>query len=175
MTVIKYSNLKSLNLLHQGKVRDIYDLNNDSILIVTSDRLSAFDVIMNEPIPSKGEVLTKISNFWFKKLQNIVPNHLLNLDPLDFVTKDEEKIIINRSVVVKKLKPIPIEAIVRGYIIGSGWNEYQKNQSICNISLPKKLRLGEQLPEPMFTPSNKADIGNRDENISIDDLSLIHI
>ena len=168
MTILQ-TNLKSLSLLHQGKVRDIYNINDEKMLIVTTDRLSAFDVIMKEPIPLKGEVLNKMANFWFKKIDKIIPNHLTHEDPLNFVHKEDFTKVKNRSIVVKKLKPIPIEAIVRGYIIGSGWKEYQINQSICGIDLPQKLKLAERLPEPIFTPSNKANVGSHDENISFKD------
>ena len=162
-----YSQLNSLKLLHKGKVRDIYDIDENSMLIVTTDRISAFDVIMNEHIPLKGQILNDISKFWFNKLEKIVPNHILKRDPLDFVDSSEKGQIKNRSVVVKKLKPIPIEAIVRGYLIGSAWKEYKDKQSICNINLPQGLQLSEKLPEPIFTPSSKADLGEHDENISL--------
>jgi phosphoribosylaminoimidazole-succinocarboxamide synthase len=164
-----HSNLESLELLNQGKVRDIYNINDEKMLIVTTDRLSAFDVIMKEPIPLKGEVLNKMANFWFKKIDKIIPNHLTHEDPLNFVHKEDFSKVKNRSIVVKKLKPIPIEAIVRGYIIGSGWKEYQIKQSICGIELPQDLKLAEQLSEPIFTPSNKAKVGSHDENISFKD------
>ena len=162
-----YSQLNSLKLLHKGKVRDIYDIDENSMLIVTTDRISAFDVIMSEPIPLKGQILNDISKFWFNKLKKIVPNHILKIDPLDFVDSSEKDQIKNRSVVVKKLKPIPIEAIVRGYLIGSAWKEYKDKQSICNINLPQGLQLSEKLPEPIFTPSSKAGLGEHDENISL--------
>jgi phosphoribosylaminoimidazole-succinocarboxamide synthase len=162
-----YSQLNSLKLLHKGKVRDIYDIDENSMLMVTTDRISAFDVIMNEPIPLKGQILNDISKFWFNKLEKIVPNHILKKDPLDFVDSSEKDQIKNRSVVVKKLKPIPIEAIVRGYLIGSAWKEYKDQQSICSINLPQGLQLSEKLPEPIFTPSSKADLGEHDENISL--------
>jgi phosphoribosylaminoimidazole-succinocarboxamide synthase len=167
MSILTQTQLSSLPLLHQGKVRDIYDINEDRMLIVTTDRLSAFDVIMNEPIPFKGEILTKMANFWFSKLEAIVPNHLTNDDPVKVVSSEEFEQIKNRSVVVKKLKPIPIEAIVRGYIVGSGWKEYQSQQSICGIHLPLGLQLADQLAKPIFTPSNKANVGSHDENISL--------
>ena len=167
MTTLTQTSLSSLNLLNRGKVRDIYDVDDENILIVTTDRLSAFDIIMNEPIPFKGEVLTKMANFWFEKFSSLVPNHLTHKNPLDFVSKNESVQIINRSIVAKKLKPIPIEVIVRGYIIGSGWKEYELSNSICGIGLPKGLKLAEELPSPIFTPSSKAEIGNQDENISL--------
>ena len=167
MTTLTQTSLSSLKLLNQGKVRDIYDVDDENILIVTTDRLSAFDIIMNEPIPFKGEVLTKMANFWFEKFSSLVPNHLTHKNPLDFVSKNELPQIINRSIVAKKLKPIPIEVIVRGYLIGSGWKEYELSNSICDIALPTGLKLAEELPDPIFTPSSKAEIGNQDENISL--------
>ena len=167
MTTLTQTSLSSLKLLNRGKVRDIYDVDDENILIVTTDRLSAFDIIMNEPIPFKGEVLTKMANFWFEKFSSLVPNHLTHKNPLDFVSKNESVQIINRSIVAKKLKPIPIEVIVRGYIIGSGWKEYELSNSICGIGLPTGLKLAEELPSPIFTPSSKAEIGNQDENISL--------
>ena len=168
MTTLTQTSLSSLKLLNQGKVRDIYDIDDENMMIVTTDRLSAFDVIMNEPIPFKGEVLTKMANFWFEKFRDLVPNHLTDKNPLDFVNQNEVDQIINRSIIVKKLKPIPIEVIVRGYIIGSGWKEYELDKSICGISLPMGLKLAQELPRPIFTPSSKAEIGSVDENISIE-------
>ena len=159
--------VQSLPLLHQGKVRDIYDINPEKMLIVTTDRISAFDVIMDETIPYKGQVLNQMAKFWFEKIEDIVPNHLTHEKVSDFVTEDEALRIENRAVVVKKLTPIPIEAIVRGYLVGSGWKEYQKDQSICDIKLPSGLKLASQLPETIFTPSNKAAVGAHDENISM--------
>ena len=159
--------VQSLPLLHQGKVRDIYDINPEKMLIVTTDRISAFDVIMDETISYKGQVLNKMSKFWFEKIENILPNHLTHEKVSHFVTEDEALRIENRAVVVKKLTPIPIEAIVRGYLVGSGWKEYQKDQSICDIKLPSGLKLASQLPETIFTPSNKAAVGAHDENISM--------
>ena len=167
MNGLIHSQLKSLELLNQGKVRDIYNINDDKMLIVTTDRISAFDVIMKQAIPLKGQVLTQMANFWFKKIDKIVPNHLTYEDPLNFVHKEDSNKVKNRAIVVRKLKPIPVEAIVRGYLIGSGWKDYQMNQSVCGINLPQGLKLAEQLLEPIFTPSNKAKIGDKDENISI--------
>ena len=167
MNGLIHSQLKSLELLNQGKVRDIYNINDDKMLIVTTDRISAFDVIMKQAIPLKGQVLTQMANFWFKKIDKIVPNHLTHEDPLNFVHKEDSNKVKNRAIVVRKLKPIPVEAIVRGYLIGSGWKDYQMNQSVCGINLPQGLKLAEQLLEPIFTPSNKAKIGDKDENISI--------
>ena len=159
--------VQSLPLLHQGKVRDIYDINTEKMLIVTTDRISAFDVIMDETIPYKGQVLNQMAKFWFEKIEDIVPNHLTHEKVSHFVTEDEALRIENRAVVVKKLTPIPIEAIVRGYLVGSGWKEYQKDQSICDIKLPSGLKLASQLPKTIFTPSNKAAVGAHDENISM--------
>ena len=159
--------VQSLPLLHQGKVRDIYDINPEKMLIVTTDRISAFDVIMDETIPYKGQVLNQMAKFWFEKIEDIVPNHLTHEKISHFVTENEALRIENRAVVVKKLTPIPIEAIVRGYLVGSGWKEYQKDQSICDIKLPSGLKLANQLPETIFTPSNKAAVGAHDENISM--------
>lgn len=166
MTLLQ-TNLKSLPLLHQGKVRDIYDIDDERMLIVTTDRLSAFDVIMTEPIPNKGKVLTQMANFWFKKLDNIVPNHLLSDDPKNYVSEREAQKIQGRSIVVKKLKPVLIEAIVRGYLVGSSWKEYQHKGMVCGIKLPENLQQASKLETPIFTPSSKAKVGGRDENISL--------
>lgn len=166
MTLLK-SSLESLPLIHQGKVRDIYDIDQRKMLIVTTDRLSAFDVIMGEPIPYKGEVLTQMANFWFDYFKDI-PNHLTHENPEDYVLPDEIRQVKGRAIVVKKLIPIPIEAIVRGYIIGSGWKEYQLSQTICGIGLPEGLKQADRLPQVLFTPSNKAEQGQHDENITLD-------
>ena len=166
MALLK-SSLESLPLIHQGKVRDIYDIDQSKMLIVTTDRLSAFDVIMGEPIPYKGEVLTRMANFWFDYFKDI-PNHLTHENPEDYVLPDEIRQIKGRAIVVKKLIPIPIEAIVRGYIIGSGWKEYQLSQTICGIGLPEGLKQADRLPQVLFTPSNKAKQGQHDENITLD-------
>lgn len=160
------SDLKSLTLLHRGKVRDIYEVDAKRLLIVTTDRLSAFDVVMKEPIPGKGEVLTAISRFWFAKLRHIVPNHLTEDAPESVVAADEVGQVKNRALVVCRLTPLPIEAIVRGYLVGSAWKEYQATGSVCGIPLPAGLRLADRLPEPLFTPSTKAPQGSHDENIS---------
>jgi len=162
------SNIKSLKLLHRGKVRDIYDVDAQRLLIVTTDRLSAFDVIMNEAIPRKGEVLTTVSNFWFEKLKSILPNQLTGDAPESVVAPDEVDQVRGRAIVVKKLKALPIEAIVRGYLVGSGWKEYQRDGSVCGIPLPAGLREADKLPQPLFTPSTKAAIGQHDENISFE-------
>jgi phosphoribosylaminoimidazole-succinocarboxamide synthase len=159
------TNIRSLPRLGQGKVRDIYAVGADKMLIVASDRLSAFDVVLPDPIPDKGRVLNEMANFWFARLGHIVPNQLTGIDPETVVTPEERSQVHGRSVVVKKLKPLPIEAVVRGYVIGSGWRDYQKTGRICGIDLPKGLRQAEKLPEPIFTPATKAASGH-DENIS---------
>jgi phosphoribosylaminoimidazole-succinocarboxamide synthase len=166
MNSLYQSNIKSLPLLGRGKVRDNYAVGDDKILIVTSDRLSAFDVVMNEPIPAKGRVLNQMSNFWFDKLGSIVPNHLTGIAPESVVQPAEVDQVKGRAVVAKRLKPILVEAVVRGYIIGSGWKDYQATGTICGIALPKGLRQADKLAEPIFTPAAKADIGEHDENIS---------
>jgi phosphoribosylaminoimidazole-succinocarboxamide synthase len=154
-------------LLHRGKVRDLYEVDAQHLLIVQTDRLSAFDVILPDPIPGKGKVLTTVSNFWFHKLQHIIPNHLSGIDPESVVKGAEEQAQVRgRSFVTKKLKPLPIEAIVRGYLVGSGWKDYQRTSAVCGIALPAGLREAEKLPEPLFTPSTKAAVGDHDENIS---------
>jgi phosphoribosylaminoimidazole-succinocarboxamide synthase len=160
------SNISSLPLLGRGKVRDIYAVNDELLLIVTSDRLSAFDVILPDPIPGKGEVLTSVANFWFGKLSHIVPNQLTGIEPEAVVkTEDERAQVRGRSLVVKRLKPLPIEAVVRGYLIGSGWKDYQQTGAVCGIQLPAGLKLAEQLPQAIFTPATKAELGEHDENI----------
>ena len=160
------SDIKSLTLLNRGKVRDIYDIDDELMLIVTTDRLSAFDVVLPTPIEGKGEVLTSVSNFWFDRLRHILPNHLTGIAAEAVVAPEERKQVKGRSIVVKKLKPLPIEAIVRGYLVGSGWKEYQKTGSVCGIPLPAGLREADRLPQPIFTPSTKAEVGAHDENIS---------
>jgi len=161
------SSLTSLKLLARGKVRDIYDVNNQHMLIVTTDRISAFDVILPEPIPGKGRVLTSVSNFWFRKMQHIIANHLSDLTLEQILTDEAERAQVEgRAIIVKKLKPLPVEAIVRGYLIGSGWKDYQQTGSVCGIQLPKDLQQAQQLPEAIYTPSTKAKIGDHDENIS---------
>ncbi len=167
MIALHQTDIKSLPFLNQGKVRDIYAVDEEHMLIVTTDRLSAFDVILPDAIPSKGIILTSISNFWFDKMQHIITNHLTE-KTLDDVLPDpkERKMIEGRGIVVRKLKPLPIEAIVRGYLIGSGWNDYQRSGTLCGISLPEKLQQAQKLPQAIFTPSTKADVGGHDENIS---------
>ncbi|HZV54178.1 MAG TPA: phosphoribosylaminoimidazolesuccinocarboxamide synthase [Rhodocyclaceae bacterium] len=159
------ASIKSLPLLGRGKVRDNYAVGDDKMLIVTSDRLSAFDVILPDPIPGKGEVLTAVANFWFQKLGNIIPNQLTGIDPETVVAADERDQVRGRAIVVKRLRPLPIEAVVRGYLIGSGWKDYQATGKVCGIPLPVGLKMAQQLPEPLFTPSTKAEIGTHDENI----------
>ena len=162
------SNLKSLPRIGRGKVRDLYAVDGDKMLILVSDRLSAFDVVLSDPIPDKGRVLTEMANFWFTKLAHIVPNHLTGIDPERMVRSDEEKSQVRgRSMVVKKLEPLPVEAVVRGYLIGSGWKDYQKTGAVCGIRLPAGLKQAEKLPEPIFTPATKAAEGH-DENISFE-------
>ena len=165
------TNLSSLTLLGRGKVRDIYDLGNDLLLIVATDRLSAFDVVFTQVIPGKGEILTKLSNFWFTKMSDIVPNHLTHLRVADYLNvKSEYEELKDRSVVVKKLTPLPFEAVVRGYVAGSGWDDYSRTGSICGITPPGNLRMAERLKSPIFTPSTKANIGEHDENISFQEV-----
>jgi phosphoribosylaminoimidazole-succinocarboxamide synthase len=159
------SRIRSLPRIGQGKVRDIYAVGADKMLIVTSDRLSAFDVVLPDPIPDKGRVLNEMANFWFERLGHIVPNQLTGIDPESVVADEERPQVRGRAVVVHKLKPLPIEAVVRGYIIGSGWKDYQKTGAICGIELPKGLQQAQKLPEPIFTPATKAESGH-DENIS---------
>jgi phosphoribosylaminoimidazole-succinocarboxamide synthase len=163
------STIKSLPLRHRGKVRDIYDIDDGHMLIVTTDRLSAFDVIMDDPIPGKGALLTAMSDFWFRRTRAIIPNQLADLT-LEQVLKDpaERAQVAGRAIVVKKLKALPVEAIVRGYLVGSGWKEYQQHGTVCGIRLPAGLRLADKLLEPIFTPSTKAAVGSHDENIDFD-------
>ena len=164
--VLFQSDIKSLKLLNRGKVRDIYAVGDQHLLIVTTDRLSAFDVVLPTPIPGKGKLLTAISSFWFERLKDIIPNQLTGITPESVVAENERDQVAGRAIVVKKLKPLPIEAIVRGYLVGSGWKEYRKSSSVCGISLPEGLREADKLPNPLFTPSTKAEAGAHDENIS---------
>jgi phosphoribosylaminoimidazole-succinocarboxamide synthase len=166
MTPLHTSALTSLPLLARGKVRDNYAVGTDRILMVASDRLSAFDVIMGEPIPGKGEILTRMALFWFGKLGHLCPNHLTGEVPEDVVAPSERPQVAGRSMLVKRLKPIPVEAVVRGYLAGSGWKEYQASQTICGVKLPSGLRNSGKLPQPIFTPAAKAAAGEHDENIS---------
>lgn len=173
-TPLLQTNIPSLQRLHQGKVRDIYAVDDKTMLLVSSDRLSAFDVILPTAIENKGAMLTQMANFWFEKLKHVVPNHLTGVDPDSVVTDPAEKAQLgSRAVVVKKLTPLPIEAIVRGYIIGSGWKEYQAKGTVCEIPLPAGLRIADKLAEPLFTPSSKADVGGHDENISVAEVEQI--
>ena len=160
------THIKSLPLLHKGKVRDIYDIDQRHMLIVTTDRISAFDVVMPTPIPGKGTVLNQVTRFWMEKLQHIVPNHLSSM-PLEQVLPDatERAEVANHATIVRKLKALPVEAIVRGYLIGSGWKDYQRTGSVCGIELPPGLRLADRLPEVIYTPSTKASVGTHDENV----------
>jgi len=167
------SHIASLPLVHKGKVRDIYAVGDDKLLIVTTDRLSAFDVVMPTPIAGKGEVLTKVSAFWFDKLKAIVPSQALDIAPESVVAENERDQVAGRAIVVKKLKALPVEAIVRGYLVGSGWKEYQASQSVCGIKLPAGLKLADRLPEPIFTPSTKAAVGAHDENIAFDAMAQL--
>lgn len=163
------SELPHLELLNRGKVRDIYAVDDEHMLIVTSDRLSAFDVILPQAIPGKGEVLTRVANFWFERTKDLIPNHLSDL-PLEQVVPDAQQraALGDRALVVDRLRPLPVEAIVRGYIIGSGWKDYQKTGAICGIELPEGLQMADQLPEAIYTPSTKADVGGHDENIDFE-------
>ena len=173
MTELLNSSITSLPLLARGKVRDNYAVGDDRILMVASDRLSAFDVIMGEPIPGKGALLTEMALFWFAHLQGIVPNHLTGDDPTSVVAPAEREQVRGRSMLVKRLKPLPVEAVVRGYLAGSGWQEYQQSQSVCGVKLPAGLKNASRLPEPIFTPATKAEMGDHDENISFDRMQQI--
>ena len=165
------STLHSLPLLARGKVRDNYAVGNDRLLMVASDRLSAFDVIMGEPIPGKGALLTRMALFWFERLAHVVPNHLTGEDPLSVVAADEVAQVRDRAMLVKRLRPLPVEAVVRGYLAGSGWKEYQASQSVCGVPLPPGLSNASRLPEPIFTPATKAEMGEHDENISFEQMA----
>ncbi|HNR92309.1 MAG TPA: phosphoribosylaminoimidazolesuccinocarboxamide synthase [Dokdonella sp.] len=168
-TTLSASALPGLDLVHRGKVRDVYALDADTLLIVATDRLSAFDVVLPDPIPGKGEMLTQISNFWFAQTAGIQPNHLTGRDVASVLPSGvDTDLYAHRSVVAKRLKPVPVEAIARGYLIGSGWKDYQATGALCGIALPAGLRQAERLPEPIFTPSTKAAVGEHDENVSFD-------
>ena len=170
MSALHESNLTSLKFLHRGKVRDIYEVDDQHLLIVQTDRLSAFDVILPSPVPGKGEVLTALSNFWFARLGHVIPNHLSGLAPEDVVKTDGDRAQVKgRAFVVKRLKPLPIEAIVRGYLAGSGWKDYRTTGSVCGIPLPAGLQEAQKLPQALFTPSTKAAVGEHDENISFEE------
>jgi phosphoribosylaminoimidazole-succinocarboxamide synthase len=163
----------SLKNIYSGKVRDLYEINDTTMLMVASDRLSAFDVILDDPIPGKGELLTQISNFWFQKLSHIMPNHFTGQTVYDVLPENEARVLEKRAVVAKKLEPVKVEAIVRGYLAGSGWKEYQKTGKVCGIDLPVGLQEAQQLPEIIFTPSTKAEVGDHDINISFDECAKI--
>lgn len=167
------TNLTSLKFLHRGKVRDLYAVGDDKLLVIQTDRLSAFDVILPTPIPGKGRVLTELSNFWFKKLGHVIPNHLTGIAPESVVSEADRAQVAGRSMVVKKLKPLLVEAVVRGYIIGSGWSDYKKTGTVCGIKLPEGLHQAQKLPQVLFTPSSKAPAGQHDENITYSDVENI--
>jgi phosphoribosylaminoimidazole-succinocarboxamide synthase len=165
------ADISCLKLLHSGKVRDMYEIDDKHLLIVTTDRLSAFDVILPTPVPGKGEILNQVSDFWFNKMAHLIPNQISDMTLEDAIPNaDERERVRSRALVVKRLKPLPIEAIVRGYLIGSGWKEYQKQGSVCGINLPQGLRLANKLPQAIFTPSTKADVGEHDENINFEQM-----
>ena len=167
------SRLHSLPLLARGKVRDNYAVGSDRLLMIASDRLSAFDVVMGEPIPGKGQLLTEMALFWFERLGGIVPNHLTGEAPESVVAADERAQVVGRSMLVKRLKPLPVEAVVRGYLAGSGWKEYQRSRSVCGVALPAGLVNAAKLPQPIFTPATKAEMGDHDENISFERMAEI--
>jgi len=167
------SRLHSLPLLARGKVRDNYAVGTDRLLMIASDRLSAFDVVMSEPIPGKGQLLTEMALFWFERLKDIVPNHLTGEAPESVVATDERAQVIGRSMLVKRLTPLPVEAVVRGYLAGSGWKEYQHSRSVCGVALPEGLVNAAKLPQPIFTPATKAEMGDHDENISFERMAEI--
>src|SRR5438552_1074866 len=162
------TSIKSLPLVGRGKVRDIYAVGDDKLLIVTTDRLSAYDVVLPTPIPEKGRVLNALANFWFARLASIIPNHLTGIDPESVVAPGERDEVRGRSTVVRRMQPLPIEAVVRGYLEGSGWKEYQQSRSVCGVPLPAGLQRASRLPQPIFTPATKAEAGHHDENISFE-------
>ena len=162
------SSIKSLTLLARGKVRDMYAVGDDKLLIVASDRISAFDVILDDPIPGKGQVLKELTDFWLEKLAHILPNHSTGVKPEEVVTAEERDQVVGRAVVVKRLKPIMVEAVARGYLIGSGWKDYQQSGAVCGIALPAGLKQAGKLPQPIFTPAAKAEVGLHDENVDFD-------
>lgn len=168
MQALHQSSIQSLPLLARGKVRDMYAVGDDKLLIVASDRISAFDVILDDPIPGKGAVLTELTEFWLGKLSHIVPNHSTGVDPADVVAPAERDQVAGRAVVVKRLQPVLVEAVVRGYLIGSGWKDYQATGAVCGVQLPAGLKLAGKLPEPIFTPAAKAEVGEHDENVSFE-------
>jgi len=168
MNPVYETSIRSLPLVARGKVRDIYAVGEDKLLIVTTDRLSAYDVILPTPVPEKGRVLTELANFWFARLASIVPNHLTGIDPESVVAPEERDQVRGRSIVVKKMTTLPIEAVVRGYLEGSAWKEYQETRKICGIELPPGLKRASKLPQPIFTPATKAEAGQHDENITFE-------
>jgi len=168
MPALYTTSIKSLPLLSKGKVRDVYALGDDKLLMITTDRLSAFDVVMGQPIPEKGIVLNQMANFWFERLADVIPNHLTGIDPRSVVPADEVNQVQDRAVVAKRLKPILVEAVVRGYLAGSAWKDYKETGQVCGIALPDGLENAQKLPEPIFTPAAKAEMGEHDENISFD-------
>lgn len=168
MSEIVTTSIKSLPLVYRGKVRDSYAVGDDKLLIIATDRISAFDVVLGDPIPKKGKILTALTDFWFKQLDGIVPNHLTGIDPATVVAPDEVDQVKGRAVVAKRLKPILVECVARGYLAGSGWKEYQENGTVCGIKLPAGLRQSEKLPEPIFTPAAKAEAGHHDENVTFE-------
>jgi phosphoribosylaminoimidazole-succinocarboxamide synthase len=168
MPALYTTSIQSLPLLSKGKVRDVYALGDDKLLMITTDRLSAFDVVMGQPIPEKGIVLNQMANFWFEKLADVIPNHLTGIDPRSVVPANEVDQVQDRAVVAKRLKPILVEAVVRGYLAGSGWKGYKESGKVCGIALPEGLENAQKLPEPIFTPAAKAEMGDHDENISFD-------
>ena len=168
MPALYSTSIQSLPLLSKGKVRDVYAVGDDKLLMITTDRLSAFDVVMGQPIPEKGVVLNQMANFWFDKLASVIPNHLTGIDPESVVSADELEQVRGRAVVAKRLKPILVEAVVRGYLAGSGWKDYQETGKLCGITLPEGLENAQKLPEPIFTPAAKAELGEHDENISFE-------
>ena len=173
MKPVLETSIASLPLLGRGKVRDIYAVGDDKLLIVTTDRLSAYDVILPTPVPEKGRVLTELANFWFRRLAAIVPNHLTGIDPETVVAPGEREQVRGRSMVVKRMQPLPVEAVVRGYLEGSGWKEYRESGQVCGIALPAGLKRASKLPQPIFTPATKAEAGHHDENISFEQMAGI--
>ncbi len=173
MSGVLETTIKSLPFLHRGKVRDIYAVGDDKLLVIQTDRLSAFDVILDDPIPGKGKILTAMSNFWFRKFADLMPNHETGIDPVSVVAPEEREQVEGRAIVVKKFTPLGIECIVRGYLIGSGWKDYQKTGAVCGITLPVGLKEAQKLPQVLFTPSTKAPAGAHDENISFEEAEKI--
>lgn len=173
MSGLLETNIQSLPFLHRGKVRDIYAVGDDKLLVIQTDRLSAFDVVLEDPIPNKGKILTVMSSFWFRKFGHLMPNHMTDIDPASVVAPEERDQVEGRAIVVRKMKALPIEAIVRGYIIGTGWKDYQKTGAVCGIALPAGLQEAQKLPETIFTPSTKAVVGEHDENISFEQMEKL--